>query len=158
VTASPAPPRKHPPPGGKGHDIEVLEKNTDTSWAAFQALQQQQQRGYEKTRPATLAETSTAHTEPGGLGVDDVLAEARRNNRVCPKPLIWQRLYEYLPNKVAGLPQVPATRSEWDRMSAMEKRARLRVHIEWAAGQGVLMQVHKALLGLPEERWHHMGD
>jgi hypothetical protein len=150
--------RKRLPPGGAGHAVEVLEKDTDTSWAAFQALQQQQERGFEKTLPATLAHVGAGPASSGTLTVDDVLVEARRDNRVCPKPLIWQRLYEYLPNKVPGLPSVPATRAQWEQMPALEKRSRLRLHIEWAATQGVLKQVHKALQALPEDRWHHMGE
>ena len=34
--------------------VDVVEKNTDTSWAMFQALQGQQERGFEKTRPTAL--------------------------------------------------------------------------------------------------------
>jgi hypothetical protein len=31
--------------------------------------------------------------------LDEVLAEAQRNNRVCPQPLKWNELYELLPSK-----------------------------------------------------------
>lgn len=143
--------------------MEVLEKDTDTSWALFQALQQQQERGYEKTQPAMLHPPAAPHPPaanqaPAALTVDEVLLEARRNNRVCPTPVVWQRLYEYLPNKVPQLPQVPGTRAEWDQLPPLQKRSRLRVHIEWAASQGVLRQVYEALKALPENRWHHMGE
>jgi hypothetical protein len=30
---------------------------------------------------------------------EEVLAEAQRNNRVCPQPQKWSELYELLPNK-----------------------------------------------------------
>lgn len=153
--------RKRPPPGGVGHEVEVLEKDTDTSWALFQALQQQQAEGFEKTRAATVAEAASVQPLPAHAPVatvDDVMQEARRNNRVCPKPAVWQRVYDFLPNKVPALPRVPATRVEWEQLSAVEKRARLRLHIEWAAAQGVLRQVHKALAQMSEDRWHHVGD
>jgi hypothetical protein len=149
--------RKPDPRGAPGHDIEVLEKNTDTSWAMFQALHLQQERGFEKTEPASLQHLHAA-PGPATLSVDDVLQEARRNNRVCPKPLVWQRLYEWLPNKGAQLAPVPATRAEWERLPPLQKRSRLREHIEWAAVQGVLHKVHDALRRLPEERWHHMDE
>jgi hypothetical protein len=141
-----------------GHDIEVLEKNTDTSWAAFQALQDQQEQGFKSTEPSTLPPPKAASGPAGLLSVDDVMQEVRRNNRLCPKPLVWQRLYEWLPHKGPGLPGVPATRAEWDQLSPMHKRSRLREHIEWAAMQGVLQKVHEALKALPEERWHHIGE
>jgi hypothetical protein len=140
-----------------GHDIEVLEKDTETSWAAFQALNTAHEQGFKATEPATLHNLPPA---PAAAipGVEDVMAEARRNNRVCPKPLVWQRLYEWLPHKGPKLPGVPATRAEWEQLSALQKRSRLREHIEWAAFQGVLPKVHEALKALPEDRWHHMGD
>jgi hypothetical protein len=141
--------------------VDVVEKNTDTSWAMFQALQGQQERGFERTRPTALAggaappaSAATAHE----VTVDDVLVEARRNNRVCPMPAIWQRLYAYLPHPGPELAKVPATHAEWRQISSLQKRARLREHIEWAASQGVLRQVYEALRKLPEERWHHIGE
>jgi hypothetical protein len=138
--------------------VDVVEKNTDTSWAMFQALQGQQERGFEKTRPTSLAGGSAPPAAAHEVTVDDVLVEARRNNRVCPMPAIWQRLYAYLPNTGPELSKVPATHAEWQQISSLQKRARLREHIEWAASQGVLRQVYDALRKLPEERWHHIGD
>lgn len=155
MTTSPGKVRRPPPRGG--HDIEVLEKNTDTSWAMFQSLQQQHERGYEKTRPISL-DPPPPLAVPGKVTLEAVLVEARRLNRVCPTPVVWQRLYDYLPNKAANLPPVPATRAEWDQLPPLQKRSRLREHIEWAAAQGVLKQVYDALRALPESRWHHMGD
>jgi hypothetical protein len=148
--------KPHPRRAATGHDIEVLEKNTDTSWALFQALQQQQELGFQKTRPAMLPEAAATADKP--LTVDDVLLEARRQNRVCPTPVVWQRLYDFLPNKTPQLAQVPGTRAEWDQLPPLQKRSRLREHIEWAAVQGVLKEVHEALKALPESRWHHMGE
>lgn len=94
----------------------------------------------------------------GEVTLDDLLTEIRRNNRVCPQPSVWKKLYDYLPNKTPQLASVPATVQEWQMTPPLQKRARLRQHIEWAAAQGVLKQVHKALAALPEEKWHHMGD
>ena len=133
----------------------MLEKTTDTSWALFQQLQNAPERGFEKTEPASLLHMPAPAPV---LTVEDVLLEARRNNRVCPKPLIWQRLYDWLPNKAQHLSRGPATRADWDQLPPLQKRSRLREHIEWAAAQGVLAQVHAALKALPEERWLHMGE
>jgi hypothetical protein len=138
--------------------VDVVEKNTDTSWAMFQALQGQQERGFEKTRPTGLPGAPQQAPAIEHVTVDDVLVEARRNNRVCPLPAIWQRLYAYLPNAGPHLSKVPATHAEWQQVPALQKRARLREHIEWAASQGVLRQVYEALRKLPENRWHHIGE
>ena len=139
-------------------EVEVVEKSSDTSWAMFQALQGQSERGFEKTRPTRLAAAPNSRPAAEEVTVDDVLVEARRNNRVCPLPAIWQRLYAYLPNTGPHLAKVPATHAEWQQVPSLQKRARLREHIEWAAAQGVLRQVYEALRKLPEERWHHIGD
>jgi hypothetical protein len=150
--------KKKTRPGPSGTPgVEVLEKNTETAWGMFQALQEQHQRGYGETARGPIEEAPAAPA-PGELTLDDVLAEIRRNNRVCPKPTVWKKLYDYLPNKTSQLVEVPATVQEWTMTPPLQKRARLRQHIEWAAAQGVLKQVHKALVALPEEKWHHMGE
>lgn len=150
--------RPLPGPLSGAEAFEVVEKASDTSWAMFQALQGQQERGFEKTRPTGLAAPQGAEPLPEEISLDDVLVEVRRNNRVCPMPAIWQRLYAYLPNTGPHLSKVPATHAEWSQVPSLQKRARLREHIEWAASQGVLRQVYDALRKLPENRWHHMGE
>lgn len=138
--------------------VEVVEKNTDTAWALFEALRLQQETGVEATPPAHIAPLAVAPaTAANGVSLDDVLLEARRNNRVCPLPAIWKQVWDYLPNKVTTLSEVPATAAEWARLPPLQKRSRLREHLEWAASQGVLQQVYDALRKLPEDRWHHMG-
>ena len=43
--------------------VEVLEKNTETSWALFQSLLDQQERGFSETAPAG-PETVAARRSP----------------------------------------------------------------------------------------------
>lgn len=130
--------------------IEVLEKNTETAWGMFQTLQEQHLRG----EPEPVA----ARPPAGEVTLEDALTEIRRNNRVCPQPSVWKKLYDYLPNKTSQLAPAPATAQEWTTTPPLQKRARLRQHLEWAAEQGVLKSVYKALAALPEDKWHHMGD
>jgi hypothetical protein len=143
--------------GAEPIEVDVVEKDTETSWALFEALRHQHQRGFERTTAASL-DPPAAPRANADLTLDDVLVEIRRNNRVCPLPKVWQRLYEFLPNKSEALPPVPGTAQEWGRMSALQKRTRFKEHIEWAAAQGVLKQVYAALGRLPEDRWYHMGE
>ena len=140
------------------HGVEVLEKNTETSWALFQSLLDQQQRGFSETAPIGAEPPAVPQKPPGEVTLDEALADIRKNNRVCPLPSIWKKLYDALPNKVPELATAPVTAEEWKQTPALEKRTRLRQHIEWAATQGVLKQVHKALHALPENKWHHMGE
>ena len=138
--------------------LEVVEKDTDTSWAMFQAIAGQQERGFEKTQPTALEGQAARAEAPAIVTLDDVLVEVRRNNRVCPLPTVWVRIHALLPNKPPHLPPVPATRDAWSRTPGLQKRARLREHLEWAAAQGVLPQIHEVLRALPENKWHHMGE
>ena len=138
--------------------LEVVETDTDTSWAMFQAIAGQQERGFEKTQPTGLDAHTARREAPAIVTLDDVLEEVRRNNRVCPLPTVWMRIHALLPNKPPHLPPVPATREAWSRTPALQKRARLREHLEWAAAQGVLPQIHEVLRALPENKWHHMGE
>ena len=96
------------------------------------------------------------------ISVDQVLAVATENNRICPQPQKWQQLYELLPDKKrkgAGWePSLPLLMVAWWDTPAMSKILRLREHIEWAAEHGGLEQVHAFLQSLPEEEWHHLGE
>jgi hypothetical protein len=140
--------------------VEVLEKNTETTWALFQSLLDQHERGEPDTAPAPAEAlpTQVPAAAAGEVSLEEALAGIRQNNRVCPLPPIWKKLYDALPNKQPQLATAPVTAEEWKQTSAIDKRTRFREHMEWAATQGVLQQVYKALNALPEDRWHHMGE
>ena len=78
--------------------------------------------------------------------VESLVAYCRENNRVCPLPLLWNRLWEMLPNRTrvgAGWqPPLPLILAAWHDTPAMLKMLRLAEHIEWAA-----QQVHARGLG-----------
>ena len=138
--------------------VEVVEKDTDTAWALFEALRQQQQHGVETSRPAQLAPQPSANGPSStGVSLEEALLEVRRNNRVCPLPAIWKQVWDYLPNKGSSLSTVPTTAAEWAQLPPLQMRSRLREHLEWAHAQGVLPQVLGALRKVPEDRWHHIG-
>jgi hypothetical protein len=140
-----------------GHGVEVLEKNTDTSWALFHTLLDQQQRGFVETAPGGPDAARDAG-KPVAITLDAALVMIRRNNRVCPLPSIWKQLYDALPDKSPQLATVPLTSQEWKQTPALQKRTRLREHIEWAAAHGVLNDVYTLLDALPENKWQHMGE
>ena len=94
--------------------------------------------------------------------LEAVLAEAHKNDRVCPQPKKWQQLYEMLPErqrKDAGWePSLPLILGAWWDTPALSKMLRLREHIEWAASHGVLDDINSFLLELSEDQWHHVGE
>jgi len=94
--------------------------------------------------------------------IEQIMEEARKNNRVCPQPQQWQQLYELLPNKKRkGLgwePSLPLILAAWWDTPAISKMQRLQEHFEWAAAHGYLDPIAEFLQNLSEEQWHHIGD
>ena len=94
--------------------------------------------------------------------LDEALAVATKNNRVCPIPQDWSRLYELLPNrqrKGAGWePALPLILAAWHDTPPLVKALRLREHIEWAAAHGTLNDVRAFMESLPEQAWYHFGE
>jgi hypothetical protein len=85
---------------------EAVELNGDSAWNQFQDLAARQDAGYAATEPSALAGAlKTGATAPATL--DQVLLEARRLNRVCPKPMQWVRFYALLPDRRPGMPPPP---------------------------------------------------
>ena len=94
--------------------------------------------------------------------LDQALAEATKNNRICPQPRRWQELYEMLRHKQrAGTgwePSLPLILAAWWDTPALSKMLRLREHLEWAFAHGCLDQVYSFLCQLPEDEWHHIDE
>lgn len=158
--------------------LEAVETDADTSWAEFADLQAVENRRFADTAPAsssmhdpddrgyaptTPAPLQSLHALPAApvvreLTVVEVMVEARKNNRVCPKPAKWQQLYEMLPDRRRSEPAPPLVGAAWDATSPIPKRMCFREHIDWADSHGCLQQVLTFMKALPESDWHHMGD
>ncbi|MRD48216.1 hypothetical protein [Caenimonas koreensis] len=163
----------------------AVEKDTDSAWdmwvEANKSIEQKPpgDQGYARTGPVSLTSdhASTMSTVPAKLGedpgsesearmrrrnrvatVDDAMLEARRNNRVCPRPNHWQTLYEMLPNRTKSKPTPPLIGPLWNSTPSITKRTCLREHFEWADQHGVLAQVMNFMKTLPETDWFHMDD
>jgi hypothetical protein len=165
---------------------EAVERNSATDWAAFSELSARHDAGFAPTAPASLhmrlsdEDRPYAATVPAGLQalpegmapdqvpaqgeltLEDVLAEARRNNRVCPSQDQWNLLYELLPGKTRRFgriqPTPPLTGRAWTATPDLAKRMALREHIEWAAAHNCLEDIMDFLTQLPEDQWHKMGE
>jgi len=84
------------------------------------------------------------------------------NQRVCPNPQPWAKLYDMLPNKkrvgVGWEPPVPLILAAWWETPAFLKMLRLKEHIEWAYKHDCLDEVDRFLRDLREEEWHHLEE
>ena len=91
-----------------------------------------------------------------------LIAYCRENQRVCPMPQQWQKLWDMLPERKqvgAGWQSpLPLILAAWNHTSDQEKIARLAEHIHWAEKHGALVVVADFLRGLPESQWHHEGE
>jgi hypothetical protein len=166
-------------PYGHGDPIpspDADERNTDSIWDLWQKTHKAHEAGFAQTAPASVMptlQTGFAPTQPVGLShapvppptrapkaltLQDAMVEARRNNRVCPKPPRWQVLYEMLPQRTATQPTPPLLGVSWNATPSLSKRMCLREHLAWAESKGALPEVLSFLKDLPEEDWHHMGD
>lgn len=80
------------------------------------------------------------------------------DGRICPQPGKWHELWDLLPDKQrAGsgwLPPLPLILAVWDHTSELEKKMRLKQHIEYAAEKGVLVLVDQFLRGLNQSEWY----
>ena len=191
MSKPPAPSRPPQPPRGiyptdRIPLPDVREENSDTAWDLWNTLSAKQTGGiadaasasdlmpmpkgdrrYAATVPAALTGSPLAPAPRNsaaskGIDASEVMVEARRSNRLCPKPLAWKHLYEMLPGKTQGQdgwePPPPVTGSAWSSTPSLAKRMRLRDHIDWAETHGCLDAVHAFLKELPEEHWFHMGE
>lgn len=134
---------------------EVMESNSDTAWKLFEDLQSGVQQFPQMVSSAFPPLESGASPLQAGLSVQDVLLEARRNNRVCPVDAQWKRLCALLRDVTGSEP--PAAAAGHGPVSRLVKRMMVRDQIEWAAEHGYLAVVLRFLRSLPEDQWVHMG-
>jgi hypothetical protein len=138
---------------------EVVESNRDTVWQTF--LQLEAQDATPSSRATSRFGAPRGFQQPvrriREVVLEDVMARARRFNRVCPVESEWLRLQAILAD--CGAPEAPdvVQGAAFRRMPALAKRMALRDVVEWAAERGCLMEVHAFLEALPEDRWTHMG-
>ena len=94
--------------------------------------------------------------------LQDLLNFCRENNRVCPNPIEWNKLWEALPGrKRVGSrwsPPLPLILAAWWEASDGEKCRRLEQQIRWAYEHQVFEKVDKIIRSLSEDQWYHSDD
>jgi hypothetical protein len=137
---------------------EVVEKDSESSWQMFLALQTQHDDPYAPTQPSDLQALHAPHPRAQSrLTVNDVMIEARRLNRVAPCEPRWQQLHVLLKAAGRGDPPPPLTGIEASTTPPLVKRIRVRDQVEWAAQHGLLEPLLQFFTALPENQWVHIG-
>jgi hypothetical protein len=90
--------------------------------------------------------------------LEDLMAEASKDGRVCPQPMVWNQLWELLPNRrrvgVGWEPSLPLILAAWWEASDNDKRNRFHYHLRWAFDHGALASVVDLMSNMKPEDWH----
>ncbi|MCG2593165.1 hypothetical protein LZ009_10265 [Ramlibacter sp. XY19] len=102
------------------------------------------------TPPRT--ELSLAPVEAGEY---ELMAELRKDNRVCPQPTRWLEFFRLLQDHAGRqpLPSPPLTGSAWAATPPSAKRMCFREQAEWAVQNGCVAEACEFLAGLPKSDW-----
>jgi hypothetical protein len=88
-----------------------------------------------------------------------LLEFVKAEERVCPMPDYWNRLWEMLPDrKRVGMgwePPLPLILDAWWNSSPTEKEWRLEEHIRYGLEHGVLDEIDEYLRGLKPDQWFY---
>ncbi len=94
--------------------------------------------------------------------LNDLLEYLKSEGRICPQPQFWNELWEMLPEKhrvgKGWEPPLPLILAAWSDTSDLEKIARLKEHIKYAADHGVLENVADFLRRLSFAQWHTLNE
>jgi hypothetical protein len=166
---------------------DAVASDGDSAWALWNEVSQQHEQKFALTAPMTVPPTAPASLSPGERAwaptqppdrapivhrpvrdrhpvftLDAAMLVARKNNRVCPRPVRWTQFFAMLPPRKTmrgqQLPPAPATGPAWDVTPALTKRLCFREHIEWAEGAGMLEAVMAFMQSMREDEWLHMGE
>ena len=92
------------------------------------------------------------------MTLEELMAEASRDGRVCPQPVVWNRLWKLLPDRrrvgADWEPPLPLVLAAWWGTSDSEKRNRFISHLRWASEHGAIEPVAKLLSNMKPRDWH----
>jgi hypothetical protein len=117
---------------------------------------------YAPTEPLPLANVRSVAPPvlalaPLEITLYDLMAEIRKDNRVCPLPSRWLEFYRLLEQLSAGarLPSPPLVGSAWAATPSSAKRMCFREQVEWAAANNCMNAAHVFLKKMTEAEWHY---
>lgn len=88
------------------------------------------------------------------MRMNDIL----KNNRICPNPQKWNKLWEILKLKSEEKVFSPLILAAWWHTSDGEKQERFQYHLSIAEKCGAIDEVMSFWESLNESDWHHKGE
>lgn len=89
--------------------------------------------------------------------IDELIATARINGRVCPLPNKWNHFWHLLPDKrqvgSGWQPSLPLILGAWHEASNLQKKQRFESHLRWAYEHGAENMAINFVLDLSEDDW-----
>ena len=89
----------------------------------------------------------------------DLMEFCKKNGRVCPHPVEWDRLWRILrdrkPEQPRWNPPRPLILAAWWETTIIEKRDCLNQHIRWAYEHDIFDAVNSFIRALSEDQWFH---
>ncbi len=117
-----------------------------------------EEQAYAATAPQPLVRVVADIAGPRNT-LHELMAEIRKNNRVCPQPQRWTEFYQLLEELGDGAtpPPSPLVGPAWSTTPALAKRMCFREQVEWAAAHNCIIAAFTFLKVLPDADWHYMG-
>jgi len=92
----------------------------------------------------------------------DLIDFCTKNNRVCPHPLEWDRLWRILCDRrqeqARWKPPRPLILAAWGENTIREKRECLKQHIRWAYEHEIFDAVNSFIRTLSEDQWYQASN
>lgn len=94
---------------------------------------------------------------PIEAGEYELMAELRKENRVCPLPTRWLEFYRILQDAAGRdpLPAPPLTGSAWAATPDSAKRQCFVEQAEWVVKRGLITKAYEFLSALPKTDWQY---
>lgn len=99
------------------------------------------------------------------LQLQALLGHCTANDRVCPLPVEWNRIWKLIPEDDGREPKLllirpgpPLILAAWWYTTDEQKQGRLDLQLRWAFEMDVLDRVDHAIRQLQEDDWHHGGE
>lgn len=87
------------------------------------------------------------------VNIDELLI----NNRVCPNPQIWNKIWERILQESEEEIAKPLILGAWHFTTDNEKKNRFLQHFQKAESLNIT-EIIMSLLDIPETEWHHINE